>query len=74
MMISFINSLFDYFSGNAVFINKLDIRAWPNPGGKEARGDAIIFINFGWPKLGNALTILALLQLGMCFHICPNVG
>ena len=42
----------DFFSGNAVFINKLDIRAWPNSGEKEARADANIFINFGWPKVG----------------------
>ena len=37
------------FSGIAVFIHKLDIRAWPNPAEKKARANAIIVFNFGWP-------------------------
>ena len=47
--ISYKEFISDFFSGNAVFINKLDIRAWPYSGGKEARADANMFINFGWP-------------------------
>ena len=49
-MISFINSLFDYFSGNAVFINKLIIRERTDSCGIRSLGDAKILFNFEWPK------------------------
>ena len=45
-----VRAWYPIFSGNAVFINKLDISAWPNSAEKEARADANIFINFGWPN------------------------
>ena len=42
------NSISVFFPGIAVFISKLDIRAWANPAEKKARADANNFFNFGW--------------------------
>ena len=58
------------FSGIAVFINKLDIRAWANPGGQEARADGNNLINFGCPYIGKyCRIILRSIISWQCFFI-----